>query len=244
MYHFPAHIYSYNKELLLTDSSFVSSLTTKLSPNHNNHYPIWPNRSTAYSPHSSAHPPFSQIACSFWCSSFCNWIQAALSRDCGIIVWSAGLQTRHFIDCVLRSLVQHAKILFVFISIFFTHVYPVFVLSAFLWSSSVSHSLGLPWCHGSLYSVPLLSSSHPLYLCWVDKAQGHSRVSILCLNTPTGFLSSWRPSLLYNGCLPLYSLIKALADSPNQIIPYKQKDLLLLVIDFLLSSLFWLWLTK
>lgn len=39
------------------------------------------------------------------------------------------------------------------------------------------------------------------------------------------------------GCLRVYSLIKGLADSPHQIILYKQKDLLQLVIDFLLSSL-------
>lgn len=38
-------------------------------------------------------------------------------------------------------------------------------------------------------------------------------------------------------CLLMYSLTKGLPDSPNQIILYKQKDLLQLVIDFLLSSL-------
>lgn len=54
-------------------------------------------------------------------------------------------------------------------------------------------------------------------------------------------LSESRHSLLgvySTGCLLVYSLIKGLPDSLNQIILYKQKDLLQLVIDFLLSSLF------
>lgn len=168
--------------------------------------------------------------------------QETVASLCGALDFKQG--TLSIVDSFpWRNMFLH--LLFVFISTFslVSSLSLFWVLSpCLLWS----HTTGLPCCHKFFYSATLLSSLHLLYLCWVDKAQGHSRVSMFCLNSLIwiAFLSNWLLFLLYNRCLPMYSLIKALADSPNQITPNKQKDLLLLAIDFLLSSLFWLWLTK
>ena len=135
---------------------------------------------------------------------------------------------------------------------------PVSLLS----SSFVSHSFplfrrhttSLP--HWSFFSCFLYLSApplppHPLYLCWLDKGQGHS-IHFMYLLTQRSVweLNCLSPSVSFGvystGCLLVYSLIKGLPDSPNQIILYKQKDLLQLFIDFLLSSLLHglLWLLK
>lgn len=57
-----------------------------------------------------------------------------------------------------------------------------------------------------------------LYIC---SPKGLSESSVIC-----------SPLVSAAGCLLVYSHIKGLPDSSNQIILYKQKDLLQLVIDF------------